>query len=270
LQDLGRLKVTDTIGRFFENVPPDKQSITLHQLLTHTSGLPTKYAAEGIADRGRAISEILKLRLVAPPGAKYSYSNDGFVLLAAIVDQVSDQGFDTFVRDLFAKAGMTHSGVWGLEQPDAHIAALADPTNGLKQRRTIFADGHSVANWGYRGPGGVYASAADVHRWIQAVRSGRLLTDGSLRALLGRHVLVREDSTGQSFTGYGWGVRVEGGADVSYGHVGNDDWLGHNAVIRFAPDGLIVVVLSNAGDIDNDGWSSRVNRSIRRIMDEPR
>jgi CubicO group peptidase (beta-lactamase class C family) len=270
LQDAGLLHVTDTLSRFFADVPLDKQSITLHQLLTHTSGLPSEYKAEGIVERDRAVSAILGLKLIAPPGARYAYSNDGFVLLAAVVDQLSAGGFDAVMADLFSRAGMRQSGVWGREAPEAHIAALADPGRGRRQRATIYLDGHSVGNWGYRGPGGAYATAGDVHRWIQAVRGGKILSEGALRALLGRHVLVKEDATGQSFGGYGWGIRVEGGADVSYGHVGDDDWLGHNAVVRFAPDGLVVVVLSNAGDVDGAGWSTRVNRTIRRIMDAPR
>ena len=102
------------------------------------------------------------------------------------------------------------------------------------------------------------------------MRGGRILSEPSLRALLGRHVVVRSDSASQSYAGYGWGVRVEQGRDVSYGHVGDDDWLGHNGVIRFAPDGGIVVVLSNSGEVDGEGWASRVNRAVRRIMDAPR
>ena len=271
LQEAGRLRVTDSIGVFFKDVPLDKRAITIHQLLTHTSGLPTSYKAEGVVDRDGAVSVILRQRLGSRPGEKYSYSNDGYNLLAAIVDIASGVGFDAFLRDsLFRPVGMMHSGVWGQEQPDVPIATLADPRHTTGRLPTIYRDGRSVGNWGYRGPGGVYATASDVHRWIQALRSGRILSESSLRAMLGRHVLVREDTTVQNFAGYGWGVRVEHGRDVSYGHVGDDDWLGHNGVIRFTPEGSIVVVLSNSGEVDGEGWASRVNRAIRRVMDVPR
>ena len=50
----------------------------------------------------------------------------------------------------------------------------------------------------------------------------------------------------------------------------DEDWLGHNAVIRFAPDGTIVVVLSNSGEVDGTGWSTRVNRAIRGVMGSAR
>jgi CubicO group peptidase (beta-lactamase class C family) len=270
LQEAGRLRVTDSIGAFFQDVPADKRAITIHQLLTHTSGLPTAYRAEGEVDRERAVSSILGLGLKSRPGESYSYSNDGYVLLAAIVEIASGIGFDAFVHDsLFARAGLTHSGVWGQERPDVPIAALADPRRAARQQPTIYRDGHSVGNWGYRGPGGAYATAGDVQRWIQALRGGRILAGPSVRALLGRHVVVRADSASQSYAGYGWGVRVEHGRDVSYGHVGDDDWLGHNGVVRFTPQGGIVVVLSNSGEVDGEGWASRVNRAVRRLMEAP-
>lgn len=224
LQETGRLRVTDSIGRFFRDVPSDKRAITIHQLLTHTSGLPTEYRADGVADRDRAVSAILEMTLLSPPGQRYAYSNDGYVLLAAIVDVASVVGYDAFIRDsLFGRAGMTHSGVWGLEGHNVRIAPVADPRRVRDIPATIYRNGRTVGNWGYRGTTGVYATAADFHRWIQALRSGTILSATSLRALFGRHVLVNEDSLHQTFTGYGWGIRVESGRDVSYGHNGDED-----------------------------------------------
>ena len=271
LEEMGKLSVDDPISKFLSGVPADKRAITIHELLTHTSGMPSSYKAEGLVDRDHALAELLRQKLGSRPGEKYSYSNDGYNLLAIIVDLASGVGFDAFVLDsLLGPAGMERSGVWGRERPEVPIAALPDPRHTRGRLPTIYWDGHSVANWGYRGPGGVYATAPDLHRWIQALRSGGILDESSLRLMLGRHVLVREDSTMRSFSGYGWGVRVERGKDASYGHVGDDDWLGHNGVIRFTPEGGIVIVLSNSGEVDGEGWASRVNRAIRRVMDVPR
>ena len=266
LQELGRLSVGDSLGRFFPRVPADKRAITVRQLLTHTSGLPTEYKADGIADRDRAVDAILALKLDAPPGAKHAYSNDGYTLLAAIVDIAGGIPYDAFVRDsLFVRAGLAHTGLWGHEDPATPIAPAADLRRTRSQRPTIWRDGRSVANWGYRGPTGVYATARDVHAWIVALRAGRILGDASMRELLGRHVLVRGDSTGRSYAAYGWGVREEGGRDVSYGHTGGEDWLGHTSVVRFTPAGDVVIVLANSGERDGVSWATRVNREIRRL-----
>ena len=268
LQESGRLRVSDSLGRFFSGVPPDKRAITVHQLLTHTSGLPSAYRADGILERDQAVAAILGLRLDSAPGAKHAYSNDGYVLLAAIAEIAAGVPYDAFVRDsLFARAGLSHAGLWGHELPGTLIAPVADPKRTRSMRPTIYREGRSVANWGYRGPTGVFATAHDVHAWIGALRSGRIMGATSLRALVGRHVLVRGDSTGQSYAAYGWGVRVEDGRDVSYGHTGGEDWLGHTSVVRFTPAGDVVVVLANSGEVDGVSWATRVNRGLRRVLD---
>jgi CubicO group peptidase (beta-lactamase class C family) len=271
LAETGRLRVEDSLGRFFPRVPPDKRAITVHQLLTHTSGLPHAYAADGIPERDRAVAAILGLRLRSPPGAGYSYSNDGYTLLAAIVEAASGLPFDRYLTDsLFARAGLGHTGLWGHEDPATRIATVPDPSRLRAQRFTIFRDGHSVANWGYRGCTGAWSTPRDVHAWIQALRSGRVLGERAFGTLLGHHVLVREDSTGQSYAAYGWGVRVEDGRDVSYGHTGSEDWLGHTSVIRFTPAGDLVVVLANSGEPGGTGWAMIVNRGLRRVLDPGR
>lgn len=268
LEETGRLRVGDSLGRFFPRVPADKRAITVHQLLTHTSGLPTAYRADGIQERDPAVRAILALELEAGPGEKHSYSNDGYTLLAAIVEVAAGIPYDTFVRDsLFARAGLAHTGLWGHEDPATPIAPVADPRRTRSMRSTIYRDGHSVANWGYRGPTGAFATARDVHAWIGALRAGRVIGAVALRGMVGRHVLVRSDSTGQSYTGYGWGVRVEDGRDVSYGHTGGEDWLGHSSVVRFTPAGDAVVVLANSGEIRGVSWATRVNRGLRRALD---
>lgn len=268
LAELGRLRVTDSIGTFLGAVPADKRAVTIHQLLTHTSGLPSAFRADGIIGRDAAVAAILRLELDSPPGTRFSYSNDAYTLLAAIVEVASGIPFDDFVRDsLFARAGLSETGVWGGERPGVPIAAVADPRQVRGRPATVYRDGHSVANWGYRGPTGVYATLRDLHRWIRAVRGGRILGEPAVRELFGHQVLVRGDSTGQSWTGYGWGVRVEGGRDRSYGHTGGEDWLGHSSVIRFTPEGEIVIVLANSGDKDGAGWASHANRAIRRVLD---
>ena len=56
------------------------------------------------------------------------------------------------------------------------------------------------------------------------------------------------------------------GRDVTHSHPGNEDWLGHTCVFRFTPDGEVVIVLVNSGDVDGSGWSVRVNALVRRFM----
>src|SRR5262249_38310895 len=161
-------------------------------------------------------------------------------------------------------AGLRHTGLWGHEPADLVLAAPSDRGRVARQKPTIYRDGRSVANWGYRGCSGVYSTAEDLHAWVRALQRGDVLGPWAFAKLVGHHVLVRHDAKGESWTGYGWGVKVRDGRDASYGHVGSEDWLGQSSVIHWTPQGEVVVVLSNSGEIDGDGWASRANRAVRR------
>ena len=266
LEETGRLRVTDSLPRFFDEVPADKRHVTIHQLLANASGLPMANAAEGVEDRDEAVQRILQLPLGTP--GRFISSNDGYVLLAAIIEQASGQAFDTYLRDsVIARAGLTHTGLWGLEPAGLALAALANPQRAAVGRPGIYGGGHTLPNWGRRGSTGVYSTAEDLRRWVQALTSGRILNAADTQRMLAHHVLVRADSTGEVYSAYGWTVRVAGGRDLSYGFVGYDDWLGHSSVVRWTPAGELVIVLSNAGERSDGPWANGVNRHLRDVLD---
>ena len=94
LQELGKLKTSDPVSRFFDGVPGDKAGITLEHLLTHSSGLesdfsPTDYEA---TTREEYVRRALASKLLFPPGEGYEYANAGYSLLAAIVEQTERAG----------------------------------------------------------------------------------------------------------------------------------------------------------------------------------
>jgi CubicO group peptidase (beta-lactamase class C family) len=267
LAEVGRLSPGDSLPRFFADVPPDARAITIEQLLTHTSGLGSSYVAEGIADRAAAVRAILARHRGGKPGERYEYSNDGYNLLAAIVEQASGVPFDRYLTDsLFAHADLTHTGVWGDERAGVTIAPLF-PRQPSHDRKGRYEAGHSVPNWGMRGPGGCYASANDLLAWLRALRGGRLLGRDAFGDLVGHHVLLHSEASGASYVAHGWSVRVEGGRDVSYAHVGDDDWLGHSSVIRWDAEGDVVIVLANSGERGDEGWASAANRLVRQFHD---
>src|SRR5262249_39671283 len=120
LERAGKLKVEDPITRFFDDVPEDKRVITLHHLLTHTAGLGEYHDRSGEGGdfakmtKEEAVRRILGQKLRFQPGAKASYSNCGFTLLAAVVEKASGQTFERFLHEqVFAPAGMEHTGFYG-------------------------------------------------------------------------------------------------------------------------------------------------------------
>lgn len=85
LYEKHQLKLDDTIGTFLKNVPFDKKNITIHQLLSHTSGLQQNYVCSEVNNSDSAIAKIMNDTLAFIPSSGFEYSNENFELLAAII-----------------------------------------------------------------------------------------------------------------------------------------------------------------------------------------
>jgi CubicO group peptidase (beta-lactamase class C family) len=109
LEDDGRVRTSDSLPSFFENVPPDKRAITLDQLLSHTPGLGL-YGWDPVRrdwlvqDRDQVVHGILLSRLAHRPGSQFDYQNVNYLLLAAIVEHVSGLTWESFVRQRFLQS----------------------------------------------------------------------------------------------------------------------------------------------------------------------
>jgi hypothetical protein len=66
--------------------------------------------------------------------------------------------------------------------------------------------------------------------------------------------------------GYGWALKLSGGRLAEYWHGGNEDWLGHNGILKIVGD-RTCIVLSNSGDFDSEGWSHRIEEGLRNCED---
>lgn len=267
LQEQGKLGVRDPIIKFFGEVPEDKRGITIHHLLTHTSGLPHRYAADGITGRDEAVRAILAVPLKQPVGEGYSYSNDGYNLLAAIVEVASGTPFEEYLgKNLLAPAGLSRTGFWGFEKPGVPVAPPKDPERARGMRHTIWKDGKSQANWGYRGATGVFSTPGDLHAWVAALRAGKVLSQQSLDLLWAPHVLVRSELEAEVYYGYGWAEERSAGKLLEVRHSGDEDWLGHNSLMRFLTDGDATIVLSNAGARPDGSWSASITDGVSERM----
>lgn len=244
-RELGLLALSDSIGRFFQDVEPDRRGITLHQLLTHTAGLGHRFAASGIADRNSAVHAILDGPLEFQPGSDFLYADDGYSLLAAVVEVATGQSYERFVeRELFGPAGLTESGFWGeVDDLDRERYAQKLESVPTELRRP---------NWSRRGGGGIWTTVGDLYAWLQSLRQGRVLAASSVDLLMARHVELSSTDVG-----YGW--------FTSDGDWGTEIWtrggesFGHNAVLRWWPDsGVIIVVASNAGHLRDGEEANRV------------
>lgn len=234
LQEQGKLATGDPIFRHIDNVPSDKRHITIHHLLTHTSGLGDHYAADGIQDRETALQAILSKPLAGPSGT-YRYSSDGYALLGILLSVVAGETYEDYVRsNVFEPAGMSASDFWGATASECTLAPVAKPP---------LSPETAAPNWGYRAATGICSTAMDLHRWQQRLHSRQLLSGMSTELLFAPHAQRTESDA----YGYGWQVIDTDRGTRLLTHSGAESGIEHYASVRrYVDDGWTVVLLSNA------------------------
>jgi CubicO group peptidase (beta-lactamase class C family) len=205
LEMAGKLRVDEPIGRFFPGAPPEKAAITIHQLLTHSAGLesdygPTDYEA---VSRDEIIRRVMAAPLRTPPGKQYFYSNAGYSLLAAIVEILSGQSYETYLREnLFVPAGMKATG-YKVAWRDGQVAhGYVDGKDwGTILDKPWDKDG---PYWNLRGNGGIHSTAGDMYRWHLALEGDKILSKAAKEKYFKPY--VPEGPEGQSYYAYGWAI----------------------------------------------------------------
>ncbi len=261
LAERGLLSFDDPIGKHIPEYPaPMSELVTIHHLLTHSSGIefdddPT-YMASLVATR--SVRDLLKAQLAhvdrrgglesfaLPDG--FDYTNEGVDLLGVIIENVSGRSWGQVLRDeVFYPAGMTNTGSDLLE--DDPLLARRYTLRGATAEDLAGGDRpefQSGNEWLIRPAGTGFSTTRDMFRFLEAVRSHRLL--GSDMADLVTSPLIEEPTPpGLGFQrSYGYTFRVresaEGGRAV--GHNGGAPGIGTSGY--FYPDtGFTIVVLSN-------------------------
>ncbi len=249
LEEQGKLKITDSITKYFKDVPPDKEQITIHHLLTHTSGIAQNYTADGIINRDEMIKAVLAEPLKNPIGEKFGYGNDGYSLLAAIVEIASGQTYENYFRqNLLNPAKMKNTGFWG--EKNVLIA---------ETKAAISVD-MKIPNWGFRGSGGMFSTAKDLYKWQQALFADKIVSKKSREKLL-----TPNNQTSKGMHAYGWYIsETKSGAKVFW-TAGYEDF-GHNGIVKVYADGMVIIVLTNSGDIDEKPARDLVSNGLEQII----
>jgi len=243
LEEEGRLRTSDTLPSFFENVPPDKRAITLDQLLSHTSGLglygwdPARrdWLIEG---REQVVHGILQSRLAHPPGSQFDYQNANYLLLAAIVERVSGRAWESFVQQRFLHPLAMRNTYVGWD-PRALRERLAWSVGDESEAFTM-AD--RPASWLRLGRG-VVMTASDLYRWIRAIDTGIVLSAASRRKLFTIHASL---GAGYGY-GFGWFVRADSSGAPRVVFHGGDYGAYHGEMRLYPPSGRVMVALTNVG-----------------------
>lgn len=171
LVEQGKVGLLDPLNRFIPDFP-NGAKIQIRQLLLHSSGVG-QLDSPDLAGKCPSTSELVKLIAAIPPqfppGSDNRYSNEGYVLLAAVIEKASGMSYETFLnKNIFAPLGMTRTGVmcseWRVkDHATGSIAGLGNGTSPLP---------FDEAGW--NGPGSLYSTSGDLLIWLKAVSEDKL------------------------------------------------------------------------------------------------
>ncbi|WP_110838271.1 serine hydrolase [Paenibacillus flagellatus] len=230
LEEQGRLSLQDPIGAYAEGLPFGDR-VTLHHLLSHTSGLAREYDRSPDYTLERLVADLRDDSLAFEPGTGYRYSNAGYALLAYVIERVSGVSYGDFLRtSLFEPLGMTGSGQYLASSPPERMA------------RGYWDDGEKLRpdapHFSLPGGGDLYSTTEDLWRWERALTAGEALSSDSYAKM-----------TKPNSKSYGYGLHI--GRDGSLYHEGSGS--GFSAFYYRHPErDRTIVLLSNVSDVKID------------------
>jgi CubicO group peptidase (beta-lactamase class C family) len=236
LEERGKLSVDDPVKKHMPDAPAAWDKVTIFNLLTHTSGIPsfTDFPDYRSTEATPTTVEMLVARfrdkpLEFAPGEKWKYSNSGYVLLGYLIEKISGQKYADFVQEnIFKPLGMADSGY------DSNSAVIRHRASGYAPRAT------GPVNAGYIdmtipfSAGALYSTTGDLVRWEQGLFGGKVLRPASLQKMT---TPFKNDYA------FGLGVHTANGRKV-IDHGGGIE--GFNTFLAYYPDSkVIVAVLGN-------------------------
>ncbi|WP_217585492.1 serine hydrolase domain-containing protein [Lentibacillus saliphilus] len=230
------------------------EKITIHHLLTHTSGVPDYFDEDEMDDfevlweslpmyRVRCAKDFLPMfqyeKMQAEVGSPFKYNNTGYIILGLIVEHISGIDFADYIeKNIFQTAGMTESGYFSMDELPENVA------NGYieKPDGTWRTNIYSLPAKG--GPdGGAYVTVTDMSIFWEALMNGRIVSKEMTRTLL----TPRENVVEDIFYGYGGYMELNEKGVVKYIQMGYDPGVNYRSV--YYPDlNLTIVVCSNKSE----------------------
>jgi D-alanyl-D-alanine carboxypeptidase len=233
----------------------------LRHLLSHTAGLDD-FTPRDTGSRRPNLFRTVESRMAAAhvdsllfaPGADWNYSNMGFITLGRVIELASGRSFYDYLHEsVFRRAGMSGADFPELDRVPQGVARGYEAeyaADGTKHYRERFGEGVRG------GPeGGAYASAADLLRFVEALRAGRLVSPATFRTL----TTPKPDLHSPR---YGFGFQFDSAAGI-YGHTGGIPG-GSTTVDIFDQSGYVLILLANGGLGQRDNVRFALQEMVRR------
>jgi CubicO group peptidase (beta-lactamase class C family) len=251
LVERGKLSFTDTIGKLLPDYPNKAvaDKVTVEQLLTHTSGMGSYFNRKFQANQKnlKTVADYLPLFVDEPlafePGAKFQYSNSGFVVLGLIIEKLSGESYYDYLKEhIFKPAGMVNTDSYESDKdtPNLAIGYMNMGENGgpdpSAPRRP------NVPMRAYKGSpaGGGYSTVDDMLKFSVALQNHKLLSQAYTDIVTTGKVEMGRPGTKYA---YGFGNEISNGRRI-VGHNGGGPGTGVNFDI-FTESGYTAVILGN-------------------------
>ena len=275
----GKLRYDDTLTDVFPDFPAYGRTITIRNLLNHTSGLPDYEGLMAAAEKRKGaalwtpthqiqdaeVLDLLKLETAGKfaPGTQWSYSNSGYVVLGLVVAKVSGKPFREFLRErIFAPLKMSQTVAY-----QKGINEVAQRAYGHSNEGNTWKETDQSPTSATLGDGGIYSSLTDLAKWDEALAQHALLTENEMQPALTPAKLTtgaqpkwpansdRAEGTPVSY-GFGWFLDLYRNHARMW-HYG--DTVGfHTYILRFPADHLTIIVLCNRTDLNPESLAQQV------------
>jgi len=243
LKEQGKLQYDDAVQKYLASFP--YESITIRQLLTHTSGLPEYF---DVAERYMNLLDTLtnanmlalladkKPSLVFKPGEKWEYCNTNYTTLASIIEAVSGMTPDNFFEQHISKPlKLSNTFIYSIKMktsPSSRIFGFHYENGKPVAEDLVWMDG-------IMGDGAVYSTVEDLYKWEQALYTEKLIKKTTFNDALTPAALNNGKATQY---GFGWFIDEPG---VKVSHTGS--WVGfRNLIVRYLQKNQTLILLDNS------------------------
>jgi CubicO group peptidase (beta-lactamase class C family) len=244
LQEDGKLSVEDKLSKYFNGYPRGDE-VTIHHLLTHTSGI------HSFTNKDSFLTDVVKPvtndQLLAyfindkydfNPGERYQYNNSGYFLLGYIIEKITGDKYGNYLKkQFFEPLGMTNTGV--------HTPGLRLEMEAVGYEKSG-SDFKKALNWNMDwagGAGSLYSTVEDLNKWNEALFNGKVLKEQSMKSAFTPVVLKNGSPPPGIQYGYGWGINNYRGV-LAYGHSGGLNGF-ISQFLRIPGEDMSVVMLTN-------------------------
>jgi len=257
----GRLALDDDVRAYLPSLSPGEHKITIEQLLSHTSGFPSAVDREDFEALARqdmtteallALTEGMTMHFA--PGTGYRYSDSGYFLLGAVIEEISGFGYAEFMhKQVFEPNGLLQT-VYGNE-----AAIIPRRASGYSRNEDGLINAPYINMSVPYAAGGIYTTAEDLANWIEVLRASRFIGPNLLNRAWAAQRLPDGTTTGY---GFGWGIcEIAGQRSIGHGGFIN----GFTANLEHLPDANITIAVMTNQD-SGEPEASYLARRIARLL----